>query len=73
MKNSLKCVCGYEYERELQKTIQGKPAEIRVLKGDEPFEQIETNYGFTSGGYPPQSVQLFACPKCGTLKIIMRK
>lgn len=67
----MKCVCGYESEREIfiEEKYVGFPR-IDVLKGDDPFSHINhTSEPFDHRCEP----ELYACPKCGTLKIKLRQ
>ena len=64
-----KCLCGYIHETELFKKEKGY--DKVTTHGDEAF--IEVNGNFTrKTDYHLSSiteVQVYACPKCGTLKM----
>lgn len=66
---SMKCVCGYEYEEYLH----DDHGDLYATKGDEeflelagPFHHIRHRHGYHSEHIP---VKLYACPKCGTVRI----
>jgi hypothetical protein len=50
-----KCPCGYEYEEEI---VIEPEFEIKVIKGDYPFQKIGELNGH----------KLYKCPKCNTLR-----
>lgn len=70
--STTKCVCGYEYEYNY--------TDGQVVKGDKPFipisigkddlrvfyEDRDRRDYYSDGKY---EVTIYACPKCGTLKI----
>lgn len=61
----MKCVCGYEHE-EAYRTNDG------VEIGDEKFIYVDFGRYPTiqnKHNYRDESVDIYACPKCGTLKI----
>lgn len=71
----MKCVCGYEYETKLEEareTMFGMHRDTTIVKGDIPFKQIKVGgdkdnpYFYIKDEAQPK---LYACPKCGTLKI----
>lgn len=72
MEQEIKCICGYEIEKEWDK---------EPIKGDELFIPISSIAGFTMpnpkemeyGDYNYNlnvNIDLYACPKCGTVKMI---
>ena len=68
----MKCAaCGYEYEQRYGGGMNG--TEEIVVKGDDKFVRIgghftrpESSHGYCSA---LQEVQLYACPKCGTVRM----
>lgn len=67
---TMKCICGYEYEYDYR--------ERQVVKGDKSFIQLILSNKITvsylsdyrdyySDGF--SETTLYACPKCGTVKI----
>lgn len=64
----MKCVCGYEHET----VWLPKQKYVKIIKGDEEFKEIEGTFLMDEGDYfHKRTVQvgIYACPKCGTLKI----
>jgi len=67
----ISCICGYVYEGDY---LDSKPKQ-----GDDPFREIKSDSrrGFfvdnpDRGGYyetDDYEVELYACPKCGTIRI----
>lgn len=62
----MKCVCGYEYSEGLDDN-----ANWGVLAGDKKFLVIKGAFLLqpTASWEDEYNVPLFACPKCGTVKI----
>lgn len=63
----MQCICGYEHETEFV------DKELKTTKGDEPFIRIEGSVfrirNETSYFSNYDDVSLYACPKCGTIKM----
>lgn len=67
----MKCVCGYIYEDEYIKR-ENKPGFDRiVIKGDREFIHISGSFTIASDRYysSVKQVELYACPKCGTIRM----
>jgi len=73
----MRCICEYEYETEWKPNPYNKKGlgkEI-VIKGNKPFKKLEIiakqnithNYG--SDTFEHRDTSIYACPKCGTLKL----
>lgn len=63
---ALKCpACGYEYEYKIAKNM------LEVIKGDDDFIEIDGNFTIKSQSNGQlERVFLFACPKCGSIKMV---
>jgi len=63
----MKCICGYEHENGI-----GEDGEWNdFLKGDEEFINIENRFQrYIKGVNEYREVYLYACPKCGTIKMV---
>lgn len=69
----MKCVCGYEYDEEWN----SEERRYVVILGDKPFIRLYTSndikvyYKRRSDYYSngEEEVSLYACPKCGTVKV----
>lgn len=60
---NMKCACGYIYKQGFD-----DDGDFKVLEGGKPF--IDVNLTATiSQDYPHYITNIYACPKCGTLKI----
>ena len=60
----MKCACGYEYHR-----IFGEPTGDETNKGNQDFIAVGVTLTIPRDYDPDRPVQVYACPKCGTLKI----
>jgi hypothetical protein len=75
----MKCICGYEHKQEFVKHDEdmikktGREVHWETTVGDEEFITIEGTFLIRKEqSYGPDKVDevcLWACPKCGTLKI----
>jgi hypothetical protein len=64
----MKCVCGYEHETQWNKEQKYN----ETIVGDESFKICESQLSFKDDEdyFVPSSMRsIYACPKCGTLKI----
>lgn len=63
----MKCVCGYEYEDKWNPA--GKKYDI--IKGDKKFVRIDGFFTIGQNDYYHRTVAvgLYACPKCGTIRM----
>lgn len=64
----MKCVCGYEHQTKWNQELEFG----ETVVGDKPFEEIRGN--FTRIARDTYSrhivdVTLYACPKCGTIRM----
>lgn len=71
--NSMKClVCEYEFEQSFD---PDKSWDVFTTKGDREFIQIEGSFHVMVGecyDYKRiEAIRLYACPECGTVKIIV--
>jgi len=70
----MKCFgCNYEYKERKDALMVGNNFDIVITKGDEPFCKlvhffIERREDFGKDNIE-ESKMVYACPKCGTLKI----
>lgn len=70
----MKCVCGYEHleDWELENKLEDEPD---FKNGDEEFIRSKQGFPFQINSYNwydtdgQEMKSIFACPKCGTLKI----
>lgn len=64
----MKCLCGYEHEAGID--LDGKWN--ASLKGEEPFEKVVGTFFTECGCFEDKKeYKMFACPKCGTVKLSM--
>ncbi len=68
--NESKCVCGYEYDYDTVLDDEGR-FEKSITKGDEDFISVNVVATISKEYRPDQTVQVLACPICGTLQIDM--
>jgi hypothetical protein len=61
----MKCVCGYKYE---EKWNEEKKCSLPII-GDDAFINVDTKCTVRTDGYHQRDVNIYVCPKCGTLKI----
>ncbi len=62
----MKCVCGYNTEEVREPYgMDGEGKEWVTPVGNEPFIEVST----VSSDYIQHEYIIYACPKCGTLKI----
>lgn len=67
----MKCVCGYEYEDKWNPAGRN----YDILKGDEEFIRVEGSFTISRNDWCHDwchrtvAVSLYACPKCGTIRM----
>lgn len=60
----MKCVCGYIYI-----SRWNSKSEKETIKGDKPFKKIHGTFLIEYGhSFSKEEVELYACPKCGTVR-----
>lgn len=65
----MKCVCGYEHLREWQLEEGQTTGDKEFITLQHPVIRIEDECFDGWHGSPLKDVDIYACPKCGTLKI----
>lgn len=63
----MKCICGYEHEEE----FDNEDRYYKTINGDDKFKEICGTFLIEDDDYYKlkREVSIYACPKCGTLKI----
>jgi acetone carboxylase gamma subunit len=64
----MKCVCGYEHTEEWDSEIKA----YKTITGDSDFIEIDGKFTVNDGDpwhRNQRDIRIYACPKCGTLKI----
>ena len=64
----MKCVCGYEHEKQWNK----EDRDYETVKGDEEFIESKLELAYETDGRCYKNLRsstVYICPKCGTLKI----
>lgn len=63
----MKCLCGYEFGEYETSTSSEKPSWIPII-GSDTYFQVQVK----PGSFRRNNISLYACPKCGTVKMAKR-